>query len=289
MKNSQLSNKELHEKCSYYGNLIKKYKNKFIALIPEVNRRRVYEKHGMNSIYEYAAKHAGLSHDTIRKVLKLDIKLKDKVILKELFESGEVGWSKIKTVLPIITSTNEKEMAEKITKLSNLALETLVRDYKSDHVVGFLDENTAKYFNKFENFTAKLDPKIVSQLKVLQAKLAKRAKKQLTWNQTIKEMIKIVDQQVSPKQNKDRTILKKQSRHIPSSIKREAIQKTNGLCANKNCSKPAKHFHHEIPYSKYPFHENIMPLCKEHHELEHQSESYIDTSFRKLKFANLRA
>ena len=41
---SSLSDKELYRKCQYYGTAARMWRQKFIGLLPEVNKRRLYEK-----------------------------------------------------------------------------------------------------------------------------------------------------------------------------------------------------------------------------------------------------
>jgi hypothetical protein len=67
--------------------MIKKYRNQFIALLPEVAARELYLEHGMHSIYEFAAKLGCLSNKTVDRVLKVSEKLDAKPILKSMFQS----------------------------------------------------------------------------------------------------------------------------------------------------------------------------------------------------------
>ena len=48
---SSLSDKELYRKCQYYGTAARAWRQKFIGLLPEVNRRRLYEKKGFDTIF----------------------------------------------------------------------------------------------------------------------------------------------------------------------------------------------------------------------------------------------
>jgi hypothetical protein len=72
------------------------------------------------------------------------------------------------------------------------------------------------------------------------------------------------------------------SRYIPAKIKHDLDQKYNGQCAYRGCSKPAEHIHHKDRFSKTKNHKNLIPLCKTHHDLIHQT-STIDQIFNKLK------
>ena len=64
------------------------------------------------------------------------------------------------------------------------------------------------------------------------------------------------------------------SRYIPINNKRMALQQTSGKCSFERCTKPHDHIHHISPYSESKNHhpKNLMPLCKEHHELVHNKD-----------------
>ena len=86
-----MTNKELYTRCLELSYKIREYRNQFIALLPEVAARELYLEHGMHSVYEFASKLAGLSHDTVRKVLKLNVDLGSSPVLKEKFLKGEIS------------------------------------------------------------------------------------------------------------------------------------------------------------------------------------------------------
>ena len=98
--------------------------------MPEANRRRIFEKKGFTSIFEFAYKLAGLSEEQVRLVLRLDLKFEDKPVLKGLLVGGEVSVSKLARVASVATAKNEQEWAEVVNSLPRGALETLVRDQR---------------------------------------------------------------------------------------------------------------------------------------------------------------
>ena len=63
----------------------------------------------------------------------------------------------------------------------------------------------------------------------------------------------------------------KQTRYIPESVKQELRKKYDGKCGYPNCNKPSTILHHTKRYALEPNHENIIPLCSEHHEIIHNS------------------
>lgn len=125
---STLTDQKILELCQKYGEQTRLWKQKFIGLLPEVNRRKLYEKKHFSSIFEFAAKLAGMSEEQVRLALNLEKKLDNKPVLKNLFTNGEVSINKLARVTSVVTQENEKFWANQVQLLPQKALEVLVRD-----------------------------------------------------------------------------------------------------------------------------------------------------------------
>ncbi len=301
-----MTNKELYTRCLELSYKIREYRNQFIALLPEVAARELYLEHGMHSVYEFASKLAGLSHDTVRKVLKLNVDLGSSPVLKEKFLKGEVGWSKLAVVAKIATPLNEKSLAQKVETMSHASLELMVKEsggHKSGGAVGF-----DRHEESLEVFPVKLHTKTMNKLRVLKHKLEKESKHPLAWEEALNLMIQKLENSVAKVPAKSKvnnsvakvpakskvnnsvvvaTAKKQPTRYISVSKKREVLEKTEQLCAK--CNNPAEHLHHQIPYSISKNHESVIPLCKAHHDIEHhKTQSYIDRQYQEYKRVALR-
>ncbi len=124
------TDKQLFRLCRKYGTAALQARRKFMGLLPEVQRRRLYEKKGYFSIYEFAAKLAGLSRDQVQRVLQLERRLEDKPVLQQLLVSGEISHNKLVRIAAIATAENQAVLAEKVRNLSQNAVETWVRDLR---------------------------------------------------------------------------------------------------------------------------------------------------------------
>ena len=80
----KITDEKLYELCKRFGTQARLWRQKFAGLLPEVNRRRLYEKHACSSIFEFAAKLCGMSEKQVRVALNLCESFKDKPILKGL-------------------------------------------------------------------------------------------------------------------------------------------------------------------------------------------------------------
>jgi hypothetical protein len=129
MKN--YTDKQLYDLCVQYGLKVLRARRSFLGLLPEVLRRRLYEKKGFVSIYEFAAKLAGLSREQVQRVLQLERRFDSLPALRGALVSGEVSVGKLARVACIANSENENELLNKAKILPQNVLETFVRDYRT--------------------------------------------------------------------------------------------------------------------------------------------------------------
>ena len=80
---------------------------------------------------------------------------------------------------------------------------------------------------------------------------------------------------------------KKTTRYIPMAKKREVYQKTAGRCNHDGCNRPIETLHHQEGYSKTKNHNNLVGLCKIHHEFAHNGVNtklnMVDQMYRSHK------
>ena len=128
---SLLSDKELYQKCQLYGGEARKWAKRFADLLPEVARRELFRKYKFYSIYEFAAKLAGMKRETVVDILRVAQKLEDKPLLRAQMETA--GWGKLKVVAGIATKENEKMLAEKVATMSLATLSTFVQEIRKQN------------------------------------------------------------------------------------------------------------------------------------------------------------
>ncbi len=283
MKN--LTDEKLLEICSRYGKLALHYRRKFIGLLPEVNRRKLYEKKGFNSIFEFAAKLAGISQEQVKRTISLDKTFSDKPILHEALTNGKVSLNKLARIASVATVENQEYLTNQVSLLSKSAVETLVRDmkfvpgHKSDEQNGLFqthdthERSECASLPKLQNL--KLSPEVIAKLFELQ-------NKGLDINEMILEFLKQREQKIetekaeisaraSAKENSALATAKKPSRHISVQTKKLLHAIHGSKCAVPHCQKPSKEIHHTARFalsnSNNP--NFLAPLCHEHHLIAH--------------------
>lgn len=290
-----MSDKELYELCQRYGGNAKEWLKKFGGLLPDVYERKLYKKYGFISIHEFAKKLCGMNEETVNKILNLARKLVETPTLLSLFKNGEVGWSKMEKIAGIANQNNEKDLVVKVQTLPRKVLENYTREQKRvspgreeendlttsqglsdvDLGQGNDDLTITPYLTSYKKLNFSLSSKTEKKLRYIKSALEKNNGRPLSWNQVFamwpyqlnKEKIVV---QVCPECAKKKGQNAK-TRHIPIDVRRILIYKYGNHCAFPKCYKAIAEFHHLKRYSIHKSHDpdEIVPLCKDHHDLVH--------------------
>ncbi len=146
-----LSDENLYQLCRTYGARALEWRRKFTGLLPEVFKRKLYEKKGFDSVFVFAKKLAGLSEEQVRLVLNLEKRFENVPALQTLLVNGEVSVNKLARVAAIANPENQEFLAEQVQILSKGAVETLVRDEKwaRENCGGIVGGASADLFGNF--------------------------------------------------------------------------------------------------------------------------------------------
>lgn len=264
-----MTDKQLYRLCKKYGTRALKARWKFAGLLPEVYKRRLYERRGFHSIYEFAARIGGLSRDHADNVLRLERRFEDKPVLKEALISGEVSVNKLARVVSIATPENQEDLVEKANNMSSRALEVFVKDFKEENGLD-------KAKNKQKNLhvqTLQLDEDVEVELRKLQ-------QKGININELLREFLnkrKLELAQEKEELASETTPTK--SRYINVKV-RKYLRKEHGTkCSIRNCNRPAEHIHHTQRFALARTHDPryLAPLCRGHHEIAHTIDRKYQT------------
>lgn len=256
-----LTNRQLHKLACEYGGRSLHWRDKLIGLLPELYRRKVFEDYGFGSIFEYAAKIAGLSQEHVRRTLNIEKKAENLPQLREALVSGEVSINKLARVISIATPENEGELVALVKELPNRALETMVRDFKIENAL--LKPKIDTKFVHVHNL--KLSDEVTEKLLDLQ-------NKGIDLNGLLMEFLQKRTQAIEAEKTAvaaecDET----SSRYIPVKV-RKVIEKEHGeKCSMPTCQRPFEDLHHTQRFSLVQRHDPhyLAPLCKDHHTLAH--------------------
>lgn len=301
----KLTDKQLYHLCKKYGHRARLWRQKFAGLLPEVYKRRLYERKGYGSIFEFAAKLAGMSQDQVRLVLNLERRFEDKPILKSMLENGEVSVNKLARVAYVANSENEEFWAGQAKLLPHKALETLIRDEKFAKQVELASAGRNNFpaapsdsqngLQKPQNDQKGLHVQTVNgitELKLsfeVQQKLLKLQQKGIDINALLLELLekreleiaqekeRLARKSESPSLAPDSAQAKPHSRHIPAEIKNLLKQEFGEKCSLPHCMRTAETIHHTQRFALSGNHNPyfLAPLCEEHHAIAHSIDMNI--------------
>lgn len=267
----------LHEKFARYGANAKEWMKKCVLLLPEINRQRIWEKKGFSSIYEYAAKLAGMSRYNVNESLRVLEKIADKPALKKIIEAK--GLNAVKPIVTISSSETQEFWAEKAMQLTKNELEMYVRDFRggkiSNESLGLAEKDVENGLFQVGGLPRKSEncKKLLMELSPGTASRLEKFKGDDDWETLMKEFLALKEDMIEKDkpQPVDNT-----SRHIPAEIKKFVLKKYNLRCAFPGCNKSYDALHHTQRFFLENVHDpdTIVPLCFTHHSLAHKG--FID-------------
>lgn len=262
----ELSDEKILFLCEKYGKAALYWRQKFIGLLPEVQRRALYKTKNFNSIFEFAFKLAGLSEQQVKLALKLDRDFHDLPALRQAFTAGIVSINKLARVTSIATKENEVELAELVTVLPREALETYVRDLRSSSRTeappNLLDLN--------------LSVELLTRLKKLQDQ-----GKDLS-NLLMALLDGHEDRLIEERKSIEIVAKPTHSRHIPIRTRQWLVKEYGTKCAISTCKKQAEEVHHSDRFSVSQRHDPkfLAPLCHGHHQVAHAVDLKAQSHWR---------
>lgn len=240
---------QVHQQFSDYGRNAREWMRKCVLLLPEIERRQIWRKARCFSIFEYAAKLAGMSRSTVEDGLRVMKKTEVFPALKAVVESR--GVNRIRPVLGIVTKDTEEFWAEKAKCMSKNTLETYVKNYRLESRTSTAGEPV--------KLTMELKPETIEKLKVM--------KGAETWEELMQKLL--TGERAAVQETPEP--VKTSSRHIPVRIQRHVNERTGGLCAYPGCTRVATSLHHTQRWGLEKVHDpaRLHGLCDGHERLAH--------------------
>lgn len=271
----KISDEKLYELCKLYGERARLWRQKFTVLLPEVARRELYLKKGFGSIFEFAAKLAGMSKEQVQLVLNLDRNFADKPILREMLENGEVSINKLARIVSIATPENQLFWAVQAKILPKTSLETLVRDEKNAEQSRKQNKDGATAVDMQNGL---FEPRIAPKSLPGHQELLELQNKGIDINALMLKFLE--ERELKIAQEKEKLSAQAEltnSRYISAATRKILKEEHGEKCSIKTCIRPAKQIHHTQRFSLAKTHDPkyLAPLCAAHHRIAHS----IDVKF----------
>lgn len=102
---------------------------KLLDIIIEIDRQKLYSKFDLNSTFVYCLKYLNLSEAVAYNFIAVARKAREVPALKLAIDNGDLGVSKARKIVSVLTKENQKEWIAKATNLSQAKLEREVVEY----------------------------------------------------------------------------------------------------------------------------------------------------------------
>lgn len=238
-----MNGEKLHEEFVRCGRASLEWRRKCELMLPDIHKHEIWKKRKYGSIFEYAAKLAGMSQNVVEECLRVHRRIHDKPELMSIAE--EKGLQALRPIAAIATQETAGFWAEKAQSMAKHTLETYVKNYREETLPGEATQHV--------KLTLELDAKIADELEKL--------KGDSDWNEL---MLKLLRQETPGE-------VKATSRHIPNHIQHFIKEKYAGRCHYPSCQRQGEIFHHTQRFALEKVHDptRLVYLCKEHERIAH--------------------
>lgn len=258
-----MTDSQLYKLARRYGANALEWRRKFLGLLPEIYKRRLYEKKGFGSIFEFAAKLGGVSAEQVRRVLNLEKSFASLPLLHSALVEGDLSVHKLARVASIASPANEEELVAACRVLPKSSVEVFVRDFKSENGLSK------------PKIEAKAVPGHSLELSEdVRKKLLDLQDRGLDVNDLLLEFLEQRERRLrEEKANVAASLPEESSRHVPVRVRRVLEKEHGKQCSMPSCKRLAVHLHHTRFFSLLPSHDPryIAPLCKQHHDIAHMA------------------
>ena len=100
------SEQEIVSRLKTLGSRIVFAKRRFVAMMPEINRRRIYLKLNYDNIYDLARIEAEFTAPVVRRIINTGNRIQPFPAFRRLFENSDIGWTKFETISKVLDSEN---------------------------------------------------------------------------------------------------------------------------------------------------------------------------------------
>jgi 5-methylcytosine-specific restriction endonuclease McrA len=276
----------LHEKALLASQNYKKAEATLLLVLQEIDEFRVYLSYGYPSLFTYCVSSLGLSESIAFNLIAVSRKCREIPLLQAALLNGELGVSKARKILSVVTRSNSEEWIEKARTLSTRELEAEVAkvnpeaeskprlkplsESRSELKVG-ISRELEKKLRRIQDLESQKRKKAVTLEEALEA----MAEVYLEKNDPIKKAERVLDKKPQPPSNGSRDRFTKT---IPAHVLHQVRARDQGQCTytkeNKRCeSKRWIDVHHLKPRSEGGEHTlaNLATLCSAHHRMVHAS------------------
>ena len=275
--------KTLHERAVALVKTYLRTETELISVLQEIDRLKGFRELGFKSLFDYV-RSLGLSESVAYNLITISRKSVQVPALKEMIQDQEISLSNAKVIVSILTPENQDKWLQAAANLPKRELEKIVAKEFPEKSV----KETARYVAE-ERVELKLgiSEALLQKLKRIQDLESKKAAASL--EETLEAMADLYLQKNDPLEKAKRSKplaparVNKNPRAVSAHLHHAVQKRDQSQCTHHEQGKrcPERRWldiHHKKPLSQggETALENLVLLCKGHHQLTHHRPLNID-------------
>ncbi len=278
----QLHNEALDAAANY-----RKSESNLIGVLIRVNKTRLFEDLGFNSLFYYCTQSLKLSDSHSYSLVQIVRKSEEVPVLKQKIESGEIHMSNARSIVPVITKENQNIWLEKAATLSQKAL---VREIKKEKPEALFEERIRPIAAQVSELRLCIPVQLEEKLRKTQDLLAQRQRRHVNLLEALENLVDDFLERKDPVRKAQRrahmiqepipaqpAVKAGKRMSAPAAIVHRVNLRDDGRCAHrdadgKRCEQRRWiERHHPIWVSEGGEHSerNLVTLCHFHHKRMH--------------------
>ncbi len=287
---------QIHQRALEISSRYKKAEAELLEILDQVDRHRVYLKHGHSSLFLYVVRELGLSEGVAYNLITVSRKAREVPELGALIGQGTITLSNARKIAPVLTAQNKVEWLEKAATLSHRALEKEIIKVRPQDAT---QEGVSYVTEKRVKMVVGLSEQDMLALRRVQDLLCQARGRSVTLEEVIAHLTGEYLKRHDPVKRAKRQIIKKgrqgkpvalqatklKSAHqrpsrvpIPANLNHQVRLRDHGKCTythenGRKCNQTRwLEVHHKVPVSKGGENtlENLATLCSAHHGWIHE-------------------
>ncbi len=290
--------RQIHQRALEISSRYKKAESELLEILDQIDRHRVYLKHGHPSLFLYVVRELGLSEGVAYNLITVTRKAREVPELSLLIGQGTITLSNARKIAPVMTPQNKGEWLKKAATLSHRALEKEIIKVRPQSAT---QEGVSYVTEKRVKMVVGLSEQDMLALRRAQDLLSQARGKPVTLEEVIAQMTGEYLKRHDPVKRAKRQIIKKGKQAkpvalqaapphgtnlrptrvpIPANLLHQVRLRDQGRCTythenGRKCSQTRwLEIHHRIPVSRGGENslENLITVCRAHHGWIHQEE-----------------
>lgn len=286
----------LHERALASASRYAEAEAELLHVISAVDKGRLFLKFDLSSTFAYCLKHLGLSEAVAFNFINVARKCAEVPTLKEAIEKGELGVSKARKIVPVLTKENDKEWIQKAIELPQARLEREVAERAPSRKASEMSERMRPIKGKRVKIELNVSEDLVKRLRRAQDLVCGKRQSLAGLEEVLEELIETYLKREDPVRRADRTqtrcdkvskpvvvsnrssVVRQSRRRIPAVVEHTVNRRDRGLCQARRAdgsqcgSRRFLHLHHIVPVSQGGANtaQNLITLCGRCHRRWHE-------------------